>query len=77
MNVLRRAMILRPATLAQFNSRQISTSLCALSLHRDEELVSKLADKGLFKVHGFIGGEWTEAEDGASLEVDHLCFVIC
>ena len=75
MNVLRRAMILRPATLALSNSRQISTALCAYSLHRDEELVSKLADKDLFKVHGFIGGKWTEAEDGASLEVDHHCCV--
>ena len=34
-----------------------------------EELVAKMNDKGVLKVHGFIGGEWLPATDGSTFNV--------
>lgn len=41
-----------------------------------EDLRSKLSDKELLQTHGYVGGEWIQANDSSTFEVNYTYFEI-
>lgn len=42
------------------------------SLHASAELRDRVKDKDLIKLHGFVGGQWIEADDGKTVDVSAM-----
>lgn len=47
----------------------VSASDSSSTLYADDNLASRLGDKDLLRVQGYIGGRWRDASDNGALDV--------
>ena len=60
---------IRPSISAVAVRMVTSASDTSSSAYADQDIVSRLGDKDLFRVQGYIGGQWRDASDCATLDV--------